>query len=70
MIDSVQREDFPDHHASFVYLAHFYRAENIRKEGTCAKTQFEKFFREIGYDYDSAGDHDSRWYEGIGIRLR
>ncbi len=70
MIDSVQREDFPEHGASFAYVAHFYRTNTIARESSCAKTQFEKFFRAIGYKYDSSGNYKSRWFEGIGIRIR
>jgi len=70
MIDSVQREDFPDHGASFVYLAHFYRTGNTEKEGTCAQEQFENFLGSIGYTFDSAANFKSRWFEGIGVRIR
>jgi hypothetical protein len=69
MIDSIQREDFPDHGASFVYLAHFYRSENTREESAHALKEFEDFFKEIGYKYDYAGDFASRWFEGIGVKI-
>ncbi|HOX35682.1 MAG TPA: hypothetical protein P5217_03555 [Methanoregulaceae archaeon] len=68
MIDSVQREDFPEHGASFVYLAHFYRTADMAKENTCAQKQFRQFFQSIGYTFDSAGTFKSRWFEGIGVR--
>jgi hypothetical protein len=68
MIDSVQREDFPDHGASFVYLAHFYRTENIGEESSRAQQEFEGFFKAIGYEYDYSGNFASRWFEGIGVK--
>jgi hypothetical protein len=68
MIDSVQREDFPDHGASFVYLAHFYRTENIADESSRAQQEFEGFFKAIGYEYDYSGNFASRWFEGIGVK--
>ena len=70
MIDSVQREDFPDEGASFAYLAHFYRTGNIAEEGSRAKKEFEDFFRAIGYKYDSSGNFESRWFEGVGVHIR
>lgn len=70
MIDSVQREDFQQHGASFVYLAHFYRTGDTARESSCAKKQFRNFFRSIGYTFDSAGNFKSRWFEGIGVRIR
>jgi len=70
MIDSIQREDFPDHGASFVYLAHYYRTDNTAEEGSQAQEVFEGFFAEIGYTYDYSGNFDSRWFEGIGIKIR
>ena len=70
MIDSVQREDFPEHGASFAYLAHFYRTGNIAEENSCAQEEFEDFFRAIGYEYDYAGNFESRWFEGIGVKTR
>jgi hypothetical protein len=69
MIDSIQREDFPDHGASFVYLAHFYRTDNTAEEGSLAQEEFEDFFKEIGYEYDYAGNFESRWFEGIGVKI-
>ena len=70
MIDSIQREDFPDHGASFVYLAHFYRTNNTAEEGSRAQQEFEDFFKAIGYEYDYAGNFESRWFEGIGVKTR
>lgn len=70
MIDSVQREDFPEHGASFAYLAHFYRSENTTEESARAQKEFEEFFQAIGYRYDSAGNYESRWFEGVGIKIR
>ena len=67
MIDSVQREDFPEHGASFVYLAHLYRTRDTPEESSRAQQEFEDFFRSIGYEYRSSGNYDSRWYEGIGV---
>jgi len=69
MIDSIQREDFTDHGTSFVYLAHFYRTDNTAEEGSRAQEEFEDFFEEIGYEYDYAGNFDSRWFEGIGVKI-
>ena len=68
MIDSVQREDFPDHGASFVYLAHFYYTDNTAEESARAQQEFESFFKAIGYEYDYAGNFESRWFEGIGVK--
>lgn len=70
MIDSVQREDFPDQGASFAYLAHFYRTDDMAGESSRAQKEFEDFFRAIGYTFDSSGNHESRWYEGVGVLLR
>jgi hypothetical protein len=69
LIDSVQREDFPDHGISFVHLAHFYRTTDMAEECSRAREEFEEFIREIGYEFDSAGDSELRWFEGIGIRV-
>jgi hypothetical protein len=70
MIDSIQREDFPDHGASFVYLVHFYRTDNTAEEGSLAQEEFEDFFKKIGYEYDYSGNFESRWFEGIGVKTR
>jgi hypothetical protein len=70
MIDSVQREDFPEHGASFAYLAHFYRTRNTVEESSRAQEEFEDFFRAIGYKYDYSGNFESRWFEGIGVQIR
>lgn len=70
MIDSVQREDFADHGASFVYLAHFYRTGNTAEESSRAQEEFGDFFRAIRYTYDYAGNFESRWFEGIGVQIR
>ena len=69
MIDSVQREDFPQHGASFTYLAHFYHTDNPAEEGSRAQEEFKRFFRAIGYEYDSAEDFKSRWFESIGVKI-
>jgi hypothetical protein len=69
MIDSIQREDFPDHGVSFIYAAHFYRTKNTAEESSRAQEEFEDFFKEIGYTYDYAGNFASRWFEGIGIKI-
>jgi hypothetical protein len=69
MIDSIQREDFPDHGASFVYLAHFYRTKNTAKESSLAQEEFEGFFKEIRFKYDYSGNFESRWFEGIGVKI-
>jgi len=69
MIDSVQREDFPEYGASFAYLAHFYRTVNTAEESSRAQQEFENFFQEIGYKYDYSGNYESRWFEGIGVRI-
>jgi hypothetical protein len=70
MIDSIQREDFPDHGVSFVYLAHFYRTKNTANESSRAQQEFEDFFKAIGYMYDYAGNYESRWFDGIGVKIR
>ena len=70
MIDSVQREDFPDHGASFAYLAHFYRSDNTADESSRAQKEFGDFFRAIGYVYNYSGNFESRWFEGIGVHIR
>jgi hypothetical protein len=70
MIDSVQREDFPDHGASFAYLAHFYRTGNTAEESSRAQKEFEDFFRAVGYKYDYSGNFESRWFEGIGVQIK
>lgn len=70
MIDSVQREDFPEHGVSFAYLAHFYRTGNTAEEGLSAQKEFEDFFKTIGYKYDYSGNYESRWFEGIGVHIR
>jgi hypothetical protein len=67
MIDSIQREDFPDHGASFVYLAHFYHTCKTAEESSRAQKEFEDFFRAIGYTYTYSGNFESRWFEGIGV---
>jgi hypothetical protein len=67
-IDSIQREDFPDYGASFVYLAHFYRTDDTAEESARAQQEFEDFFKAIGYKYDYAGNFESRWFEGIGVK--
>lgn len=69
MIDSVQREDFPEHGASFAYLAHFYRTSSGAEECSRAQKEFRKFFRAIGYKYDYSGDYESRWFEGVGVKI-
>lgn len=56
MIDSVQREDLPEHGASFACLAHFYRTGNTAEESSHAQEEFEDFFRAIGYTYDYSGN--------------
>jgi hypothetical protein len=69
MINSIQREDFPDHGVSFVYLAHFYRKKNNAEESSLAHEEFEDFFKDIGYTYDYSGNFESRWFEGIGVKI-
>jgi hypothetical protein len=69
LINSIQREDFPDHGVSFVYVAHFYRTENNAEESSLSQEEFEDFFKEIGYEYDYSGNFNSQWYEGIGVRF-
>lgn len=69
MIDSVQREDFPEHGASFTYLAHFYRTGDLAEEGSRATEEFKNFFRAIGYEFDTAKNYESRWFEGIGVKI-
>ena len=69
MINSIQREDFPDHGVSFVYVAHFFRKKNNAKESSRAHKEFEDFFKDIGYTYDYSGNFESRWLEGIGVKI-
>ncbi len=69
LIDSVQREDFPEHGVSFAYLAHFYRTGNHAAEGSRAQEEFERFFHAIGFESDSANNFESRWFEGIGVQI-
>jgi hypothetical protein len=69
MVHSLQREDFPDHGVSFVYLAHFYRTKNTADESSLAQKEFEAFFSKIGYEYDYSGNFESRWFEGIGVKI-
>jgi hypothetical protein len=69
MINSIQREDFPEHGVSFVYVAHLYCTQNTAKESSRSSEEFEDFFSEIGYDYDYSGNYDSRWFEGIGVKF-
>jgi hypothetical protein len=69
MINSIQREDFPDQGVSFVYVAHFYRTKNNAEESSVSQGEFEDFFKEIGYEYDYSGNFESRWYEGIGVKF-
>ena len=68
-IHSLQREDFPDHGVSFVYLAHFYRTKNTADESSLAQKEFEAFFSKTGYEYDYSGNFESRWFEGIGVKF-
>jgi hypothetical protein len=69
MVHSLQREDFPEHGVSFVYLAHFYRTKNTADESCLAQKEFEAFFLKIGYEYDYSGNFESRWFEGIGVKI-
>jgi hypothetical protein len=69
MVHSLQREDFPDHGVSFVYLAHFYRSKNTADESSLAQKEFEAFFLKIGYTYEYSGNFESRWFEGIGVKI-
>ena len=68
-IHSLQREDFPEHRVSFVYLAHFYRTKDTADESSLAQKEFEAFFSKIGYEYDYSGNFESRWFEGIGVKI-
>lgn len=69
MVHSLQREDFPGYGVSFVYLAHFYRTKNTADESSLAQKEFEAFFSKIGYEYDYSGNFESRWFEGIGVKI-
>ncbi|MDD1688052.1 MAG: hypothetical protein LUO90_00595 [Methanoregula sp.] len=69
MINSIQREDFPDHAVSFVYVAHLYRTDNTAEESSISQKEFEHFFKDIGYEYNYSGNFESRWYEGIGVKI-
>jgi hypothetical protein len=68
MINSIQREDFPAHGVSFVYVAHFYRTKDNAEESSHSQEEFEHFFKDIGYEYDYSGNFESRWFEGIGVK--
>lgn len=67
-INSLQREDFPEHGVSFVYVAHLYCTQNTTEESALAHKEFEDFFKDIGYEYDYSGNFESRWFEGIGVK--
>lgn len=69
MINSIQREDFPEYGVSFVYVAHLYCTQNNPEESSRSQEEFEDFFSEIGYEYDYSGNYDSRWFEGIGVKF-
>jgi hypothetical protein len=69
MINSIQREDFPDYGASFVYVAHFYCNKDNAEESSRSQEEFEHFFKDIGYEYDYSGNFESRWFEGIGVKI-
>jgi hypothetical protein len=69
MINSLQREDFPDHGVSFVYVAHIYCTKNTAEESSRSQKEFEDFFKKIGYEYDYSGNFESRWFEGIGVKI-
>ncbi len=69
MINSIQREDFPDHGVSFVYVAHIYSTKNTAEESTLSQKEYEDFFKDIGYEYDYSGNFESRWFEGIGVKI-
>jgi hypothetical protein len=69
MVDSLQKEDFPEYGVSFVYLAHIYRTKNTAVESSLAQKEFEAFFSKIGYEYDYSGNFESRWFEGIGLKI-
>jgi hypothetical protein len=69
MINSIQREDFPDQGVSFVYVAHFYCTKDNAAESSHSQEEFEHFFKDIGYEYDYSGNFESRWFEGIGVRI-
>jgi hypothetical protein len=70
MIDSVEREEFPDHGVGFAYLAHFYRTGNPAEEGSRARMEIDNFSMAIGYKYDSSLNFKSRWFEGLCVRIR
>ena len=70
MINSIQREDFPDQGVSFVYVAHLYRTDDNAEESSLSQKEFEHFFMDIGYEYNYSGNFESRWYEGIGVKTR
>ena len=68
-INSLQREDFPEHGVSFVYVAHIYCTKNTAEESALSQKEFEDFFKDIGYEYDYSGNFESRWFEGIGVKI-
>jgi hypothetical protein len=69
MINSIQREDFPDQGVSFVYVAHFYHTQDNAEESSVSQEEFEHFFKDIGYECDYSGNFESRWFEGIGVKI-
>jgi hypothetical protein len=69
MINSLQREDFPEQGVSFVYVAHIYCTDNTAEESSLSQKEYEDFFSEIGYEYDYSGNFESRWFEGIGVKI-
>jgi len=69
LINSIQREDFPDQGVSFVYVAHLYRTSDTADESAHSQEEFEHFFKDIGYKYNYSGNFESRWFEGIGVKI-
>jgi hypothetical protein len=55
MINSLQREDFPDHGVSFVYLAHFYRKKIMRKKVRSLMKSLKIFLRISGMNMITQG---------------
>lgn len=33
------------------------------------ESEFFLFFKKIGYEYDYSGNFESRWFEGIGVKI-
>jgi hypothetical protein len=55
MINSLQREDFPDRGVSFVYVTHIYCTKNTAEESPHSRKDFEDFFKKMGMNMITQG---------------